>query len=483
MSRINMLQLGTLGVDLRTNPLLLGNKKLHSSTNMVFEEGVLKTRPGFRYCPSGASGQFQGACEFRPQRGISSGTFSDVAAGVLIAAGGSIYFGGSKVASDLFTNKGEVNMYQAENYAIIQNIQTSTYWWDGNLLTKSPGMLEQDWNDPDTPLTEVAFVAPVAEVVSCENLPDTYLVDFLVLDKYTEEPISYPTWNFKANGTVAYEGVGASDGTWEFIPVKRSYKYNVYKSGYEPKEGVEVEIVGTESFVVRLTPLRAPMTCGVPSAGSEYAPYAEYEVDLGTAVGEVVFTYDTGEIPCKFVLEWDGVEQINTGYRGDISYADALYAAVEKSIVGPPEGTESFTKTTASPDFAILKVWSPLPDSSWLVTTGCPDPEIEPPAECIDCCYAVSTATLAAEGGMMYIENTGALSLTVVDLVVVDSFEDVSSAIDQNTLEQVDPLPYVLPPGHVLLITSAFDSETPPVGYTLTMTCDGDPIEVTGNYT
>ena len=74
--RINLLQLGTQGVDMKTNPLLLTNQKLRAATNLAFDEGVIRTRPGFRYESWGATGQFQGAGEFRPRVGISSNTLS-----------------------------------------------------------------------------------------------------------------------------------------------------------------------------------------------------------------------------------------------------------------------------------------------------------------------------------------------------------------------------------------------------------------------
>lgn len=72
MSRVNILGIETRGVDMKTSPLLLGNKKLHAATNVVFEESVVRTRPGFRYYDLGAQGQFQGAAVFRPQEGLSA---------------------------------------------------------------------------------------------------------------------------------------------------------------------------------------------------------------------------------------------------------------------------------------------------------------------------------------------------------------------------------------------------------------------------
>lgn len=72
MSRINILGIETRGVDMKSSPLLLGNTKLHAATNVVFEESVVRTRPGFRYYNLVAQGQFQGASAYRPNEGLSA---------------------------------------------------------------------------------------------------------------------------------------------------------------------------------------------------------------------------------------------------------------------------------------------------------------------------------------------------------------------------------------------------------------------------
>jgi hypothetical protein len=159
MPRINILQLGTRGVDMKSNPLLLGNKKLHAATNMVFEEGVLRTRPGFRYSATGATGQFQGASEYRPSKGISAGRFSSADDSVAIAAGGVLFVDGTPVAANLAAGA-SYHIYQAENYLIAQCESARTLWWDGSKITESPGMSEQDWNDPEPPLFVDDYAPP-----------------------------------------------------------------------------------------------------------------------------------------------------------------------------------------------------------------------------------------------------------------------------------------------------------------------------------
>jgi hypothetical protein len=168
MPKATLFEAGTIGVDLKTNPLFLGKKKLHAATNLVFEEGVLKTRPGFRYLPLGCTGIFQGACEFHPKRGLSTASFSELEGGVVVAVGGKLYFNCGLVKGVEFPCHGNVNLFQAENYLIIQHTESETYWWDGvNPPVKSPGMNEQDFNDPEMPFVELETVAPVGDVPAC----------------------------------------------------------------------------------------------------------------------------------------------------------------------------------------------------------------------------------------------------------------------------------------------------------------------------
>lgn len=172
MPKATLFEAGTIGVDLKTNPLFLGKKKLHAATNLVFEEGVLKTRPGFRYLPLGCTGIFQGACEFHPKRGLSTASFSEIEGGVVVAVGGKLYFNCGLVKGVEFPCHGNVNLFQAENYLIIQHAESETYWWDGvNSPVKSPGMNEQDFNNPETPFVELETVAPVGDVPECVITP------------------------------------------------------------------------------------------------------------------------------------------------------------------------------------------------------------------------------------------------------------------------------------------------------------------------
>lgn len=183
MPIINILQIGTQGVDMKTHPLFLGNKKLHAATNLAFEEGKIRTRPGVNYHALGVSGQFQGACLFTPSLGISSQSFADPLAGLVTSAGGKVYINDTwgrischplEIAcSEDFACRGEVNIFPAENYLVIQNQASNTHWWTGDgAATPSPGMAgDQYWLDPEPQRMCFSPQEIVANIPECDRFP------------------------------------------------------------------------------------------------------------------------------------------------------------------------------------------------------------------------------------------------------------------------------------------------------------------------
>jgi hypothetical protein len=232
MPKVTLFEAGTVGVDLRTNPLFLGKKKLHAATNLVFEEGVLKTRPGFRYLPLGCTGIFQGACEFHPKRGVSTASFSELSGGVVVAVGGKLYFNCGLVKGVEFPCHGNVNLFQAENYLIIQHAESETYWWDGvNPPVKSPGMNEQDFNDPEMPFVELETTTPTADIPYCSGEASVAL-RITVTDALTRLPISGVLVQLNKNGNQAYKAVTDASGIAMFYPVPKTYEYSAVRGGY-----------------------------------------------------------------------------------------------------------------------------------------------------------------------------------------------------------------------------------------------------------
>jgi len=123
-------------------------------------------------------------------------------------------------------------------------------------------------------------------------------------------------------------------------------------------------------------PLGPTINCNTVQGGG-YAYPDIRNVDLGTGTGTVELSYAALGEPDKFIVEFDGVEVINTGYRGNSSQQGDLNAALAnlgqpaETIQGVGTGTASFTKSTATTT-ATVKVFAPISNSTWQYTLGCP---------------------------------------------------------------------------------------------------------------
>jgi hypothetical protein len=120
----------------------------------------------------------------------------------------------------------------------------------------------------------------------------------------------------------------------------------------------------------------APCNTQVAFSGGESFP-SEYNLTLGSTTGVVTLTFDAQNLPEKFIIEFDGAEVLNTGYRGstafqgDLNSALALKGLPPETITAPGNGTASFTKSTTTAT-ATLKVFGPLPNTLWTATLSCP---------------------------------------------------------------------------------------------------------------
>ena len=247
MPTINLLSVETVGVDMKTNPLLLGNRKLHAATNLVFEEGVIRTRPGIAYHSLEVSGQFQGGCSYRPQYGLSAGTFSETGDGLALAVSGHVYHVSVEAdapcpavkltASATYKGKGAVHLFQAENHLVVQNPDTVTIWWDGEgVPTISPGMVEQEWNDPETPWDELNEPDPVANIPDCDPPPQPWQVEYTILDANTKVAIVNALIRVDRLGVNKFIGGTDANGKYTFSPKERRYLFKVDAAGYFPFE-------------------------------------------------------------------------------------------------------------------------------------------------------------------------------------------------------------------------------------------------------
>ena len=122
----------------------------------------------------------------------------------------------------------------------------------------------------------------------------------------------------------------------------------------------------------------------------EYAFPTTQEVILGTDTGVVSLNFNAYNFPDKFIVEYDGIEVINTGYRGATQYQSELDSALTdkglptETITSPGYGNMVFNKTTSSPTTATVKVFAPLPGTAWTFDMSCP---VE-----VDCDFTVSSS-------------------------------------------------------------------------------------------
>jgi hypothetical protein len=122
-----------------------------------------------------------------------------------------------------------------------------------------------------------------------------------------------------------------------------------------------------------------PITEYIPCGGNttytgNIALPAVYSVVLGNDTGVVSLSYNAQGIPDRFVVEFDGLTAIDTGYVGLSTYQTQLnnYFGTTTPIVGPPQGIATFNKNTST-STAMVKVFAPLPGTAWTFTLGCPE--------------------------------------------------------------------------------------------------------------
>jgi len=133
-------------MDARKNPLFLGSSMVAFATNISFDDGRISSRPGIMHRPLGVSGQFQGFARYQPARGLSFTPFGPSIDALAIAADERIwvYEFGLKCANELCNPvrySGTVNLFQAENYLIVQSPNFDTTWYEGGLcFVRSPGI-------------------------------------------------------------------------------------------------------------------------------------------------------------------------------------------------------------------------------------------------------------------------------------------------------------------------------------------------------
>jgi hypothetical protein len=100
---------------------------------------------------------------------------------------------------------------------------------------------------------------------------------------------------------------------------------------------------------------------------------------LGSGTGIVTLTFNAFAIPDRYVVTYNGVVVIDTGYRGarsqsrqtELNAALAARGLPPSTIVGPGIGSASFLKTS-SVAYATVQVYAPMPGTAWNYTLSCP---------------------------------------------------------------------------------------------------------------
>jgi hypothetical protein len=114
------------------------------------------------------------------------------------------------------------------------------------------------------------------------------------------------------------------------------------------------------------------VACDVLTSYTGGTGFASYTVTLGTGTGTVTLNYQAYNVPDRWRVVWNGIEVVNTGFRGQPANNPALNAAGYPSVVGPGSGSITFSKNSSYPTDAIVYIDAPLSGTEWYFTLSCP---------------------------------------------------------------------------------------------------------------
>jgi len=190
---------------------------------------------------------------------------------------------------------------------------------------------------------------------------------------------------------VAYHGSPAAN-LQSCFAVAQAQKFDPQynHSGYAPANSMlRFRNYGTDNF-----------SCGADVefyGGTSYP--SEFLIDLGTNTGVVTFTFTAYGVPDYFMVDFNGQNVIDLPFRGSPDYdiggteRNSFKAALNgksepygtytyPNFTWHPQdgyprvdsnsaGTRTFNKTSTA-RFALIKVYAPMPDTSWRVKLSCP---------------------------------------------------------------------------------------------------------------
>lgn len=112
--------------------------------------------------------------------------------------------------------------------------------------------------------------------------------------------------------------------------------------------------------------------CGSPVSFSGGVGTTSHTVNIGSDMGLVLFTFNAYYVPDRFVVTWDGLDVIDTGYRGSATLNPTLIGLGLPPVSGPGSGTATFFKNKASPSLLTVTVYGPITGTAWSFSVDCP---------------------------------------------------------------------------------------------------------------
>ena len=149
---------------------------------------------------------------------------------------------------------------------------------------------------------------------------------------------------------------------------------NLYFSG-----GILIDKYPPDTYV---PPVGTPCGGTAKFNGGASMPTVQTYV-LGTDIGPVEFKFDMYGVPDRAIVVFDGVNVMDSGYRGTYTPTNqsnlnsylASYGSASAAIVEPAQGTLYWYKNSATQTAQVL-IFAPIPGTAWNFTMSCPNQTI-----------------------------------------------------------------------------------------------------------
>lgn len=208
----------------------------------------------------------------------------------------------------------------------------------------------------------------------------------------------------------------------------------------------------TEIVTTTTTEALEEYPCNYPINYYGYEYEEIIQINLGAATGAVLFDFNFFYIPVKVIVEFDSVEVINTGYRGNVVNQSMLNAALialdepTETINPVSQGILAFIKTTAT-TYAIVKIYTPLAGSIASIKLRCPATLVETwSAEFDDhvCIEEVATTTTTTPIPVTTTTTEASLVLCLDGLVIETIYVNTIDDLVKFPPEYSHPCPSVI---------------------------------------